>query len=123
MRSALVVIAVLGALASGASCRPIPPEQQVLTNFFRASRVRDTTVLANTAAVIFEPRIDGVVHRFEITDSGAEQPSDERVISKKVTISAQVRTPDDQMLVETLVVTMRRDPGDRRWFITAIERP
>lgn len=49
------------------------PEEQVLTNFFRASRVRDNTTLANIAAVSFDPRTDGIVQDFEIVEVGEEQ--------------------------------------------------
>src|SRR5438128_2617657 len=48
-------------------------EQQILTNFFRASRVRDNVTLANLAAVSFDPRTDGSVQDFDIASIGAEQ--------------------------------------------------
>jgi hypothetical protein len=54
------------------ACSSASPEQQVLINFFRASRVRDTTTLGNFAAVSFDPRTDGTVQKFTIVDMGAE---------------------------------------------------
>jgi hypothetical protein len=48
-------------------------EKQVLTNFFRASRVRDNATLANLSAVSFDPRTDGSVQSFDITNVGDEQ--------------------------------------------------
>jgi hypothetical protein len=65
------VIASFALLA--AACGSTAPEQQVLTNFFRASRVRDNGTLANIAAVSFDPRTDGTVQDFEITNMGEEQ--------------------------------------------------
>jgi len=48
-------------------------EKQVLTNFFRASRVRDNATLANIAAVSFDPRTEGTVQSFEVTNVSDEQ--------------------------------------------------
>lgn len=104
---------------------PPSPEHQVLTNFFRASRLRDTTILAGTAAVIFEPRSDGVVQQFAVTDSGTERRLDDGTISKAVTIRAQVRTPEGQVVARMLVVTMQRGAGAQpdRWFIIGVTPP
>ncbi len=65
------VIAWFALLA--AACGSRPPEQQVLTNFFRASRVRDNATLANISAVSFDPRTEGTVQDFEIVGAGEEQ--------------------------------------------------
>jgi hypothetical protein len=56
-----------------AACGSSAPEQQILNNFFRASRVRDNTTLANLAAVSFDPRTDGVVQDFEVVSAGEEE--------------------------------------------------
>jgi hypothetical protein len=101
------------------ACGPAPPspERQTLTDFFEASRVRDTTVLARTAAVVFEPTRDGVVQEFEVVDAGpASSP-------KQVAVRAQVRTPSGQVMERMLVVTMQRAPGPHPWFITAVTPP
>jgi hypothetical protein len=55
------------------ACGSSSPEQQVLTNFFRASRVRDNATLANIAAVSFDPRTEGSVQDFDVTNIGEEQ--------------------------------------------------
>src|SRR5262245_57503171 len=55
------------------ACGSAPPEQQLLTNFFRAARVRDNTTLGNIAAVNFNPRTDGTVEDFEVVAVGSEQ--------------------------------------------------
>jgi len=69
LRHPLVVVIAL--LAS--SCGGTTPEQQLLTNFFRASRVRDNATLSNIATVQFNPRSDGSVQDFKITSVAPEE--------------------------------------------------
>jgi hypothetical protein len=72
--SLILLVPVIGGFALlAAACGSSGPEQQVLTNFFRASRVRDNTTLANLAAVKFDPRTDGSVQDFDVTNPGEEQ--------------------------------------------------
>jgi hypothetical protein len=66
MRSAL-------ALLLFAACGSTPVEQQLLTQFFRAARVRDNTTLASTAAINFDPRTEGSVENFTIDSIGEQQ--------------------------------------------------
>ncbi len=117
IRRRLLSVAAAAALAG---CGPAPPsvEHQVLTRFFDASRVRDTTVLAGIASVMFEPRRDGVVQEFEVVDAGPDESP------KQVTIRAQVRAPDGQVVARTFVATMERgsEPRPERWRITAFRR-
>jgi hypothetical protein len=56
-----------------AACGSTPVEQQLLTQFFRAARVRDNTTLASMAAVNFDPRTDGTVTDFKIDTIGAQE--------------------------------------------------
>lgn len=56
-----------------AACGSRAPEEQVINNFFRASRVRDNATLANLAAVSFDPRTEGTVQDFEVANIGEEQ--------------------------------------------------
>lgn len=49
------------------------PEQQFLTQFFRAARARDNTTLGMMSAVMFDPREHGTVSDFEITAVTPEQ--------------------------------------------------
>src|SRR3954452_21682971 len=56
-----------------AACGSTPVEQQLLTQFFRAARVRDNTALASISAVKFDPRTDGTVQDFTIDSIGAQQ--------------------------------------------------
>ena len=49
-----------------------PPEQQFLTQFFRASRGRDNTTVGRMSAVTIDPREQGSVEDFSIENVGAE---------------------------------------------------
>jgi hypothetical protein len=49
-----------------------PPEQQFLTQFFRASRGRDNTTVGRMSAVEIDPRTQGSVEDFEITNISPE---------------------------------------------------
>jgi hypothetical protein len=69
LRHPLVILFVLVVTA----CSTTSPEQQLLNNFFRASRVRDNATLSNIATVEFNPRTSGTVQDFEVTSVGAEQ--------------------------------------------------
>jgi len=50
-----------------------PPEQQMLNQFFRAARNRDSTTVAMMSAVSLDPRTQGSVEGFSITSVGPEQ--------------------------------------------------
>jgi hypothetical protein len=56
-----------------AACGSTPVEQQLLTQFFRAARVRDNTTMAGMSAVNFDPRTEGSVQDFTIDSIGAQQ--------------------------------------------------
>ena len=74
MSHRLVVALALFAACSGASCGgSAGPEQQILSNFFRAARVRDNVTLGNLSAVAFDPRTDGSVQDFTIVSVSPEQ--------------------------------------------------
>lgn len=49
-----------------------PPEQQFLTQYFRAAKARDNTTVGRMSAVEIDPRTQGSVEDFEITNIGAE---------------------------------------------------
>lgn len=49
-----------------------PPEQQFLTQYFRAAAARDNTTVGRMSAVELDPRTQGSVQDFEITTIGAE---------------------------------------------------
>lgn len=50
-----------------------PPEQQMLTQFFRAARNRDNTTAALMSTVTLDPRQQGSVETFDIVSVGPEQ--------------------------------------------------
>ncbi|HUQ89982.1 MAG TPA: hypothetical protein VM096_20635 [Vicinamibacterales bacterium] len=52
-----------------------PPEQQFLTQFFRAARGRDLTTAGRMSAVIIDPREQGSVESFSIENVGPEERS------------------------------------------------
>jgi hypothetical protein len=84
-----VVIAPLGILA--AACSSNPPEQQLLNQFFRASRTRDNESLARMSAVEFDPREQGEVTDFEITNIGEERRT---ALDFKGLIAAQTKAAE-----------------------------
>lgn len=49
------------------------PEQPILNQFFTASRLRDTTSLANFTMVRFEPNAQGIIISFDITNVTPEE--------------------------------------------------
>ena len=49
-----------------------PPEQQFLTQFFRAARGRDNTTVGRMSAVTIDPRTQGSVEDFSITNISDE---------------------------------------------------
>ena len=60
-------------LLAAMACGSTPVEQQLLTQFFRAARVRDNTTLASMSAVSFDPRTEGTVENFKIDSIGEPQ--------------------------------------------------
>jgi hypothetical protein len=66
-RAVLVLIAAFGPLVLLAAACSRPPEQQLLTQFFRAARARDNATLAMMSAVTLDPREQGTVEDFTIT--------------------------------------------------------
>ena len=52
-------LAALLAAAGLAACGVLSPEEQLLTRFFEASRLHDTTAVARLSAGPFNPRISG----------------------------------------------------------------
>jgi hypothetical protein len=65
------ILLIVPSLAFVIACSR-PPEQQFLTQFFRASRGRDNTTVGRMSAVEIDPRTQGSVEDFEITNVGPE---------------------------------------------------
>lgn len=123
--SAIVLIAVLAApLALLAAACSRPPEQQFLNQFFRAARARDNATLAMMSAVALDPREQGVVERFTITNVSEEQhtsvdlkslvAAEQKARADENEFSAQKKQYQDANLgVIEQVLKLERDPGAR----------
>jgi hypothetical protein len=134
---ALVVLISLTLAACGPGV-----EEPVLAQFFAASRLRDRTALARISTVVFEPDVDGMVAQFRIVSATPESPatpstdvvelslaepdtdkSSVEVMSKDLTVDAQVRLFDGRSVQKTLTITLRRAVSKDlvgRWIVTAI---
>jgi hypothetical protein len=110
------------ALAVSACARP---EQALLEQFFGASRLRDLTALQRIATVVFEPREQGIVRSFRITNVTAERV-DEGATVKDVTVAASIDLPDGTPVEKSLIVTLSRSTTagtSGRWMVTAVREP
>jgi hypothetical protein len=96
-------------------------EEQTLLRFFEAARTLDRTIIEKYAKVGFDPRTDGVVQSFRLTNRAPERDG-----QKEVTIEAVVRAPEGSVSRKTLLVSFQRVPrGDQpsgRWFITGLRQ-
>ena len=72
-RAGLAIGLVIAPLVLLAAACSRPPEQQFLTQFFRAARARDTSTIAMMSAVEFDPRERGEVNSFSITNISEEK--------------------------------------------------
>jgi hypothetical protein len=98
-----------------------PPEQQQLTQFFRAARARDSTTLAMMSAAKFDPREQGTVESFEITSVSPEtrRPLGIKALleAEKAATAAEAEFAKQKMAYQTAniavieqVVKLERDP-------------
>lgn len=131
--------AALLLLALAVACTPAP-EEQVLTRFFEASRSLDGTLLHRLSTVVFNPRTDGSVQKFDVTDIGPERrspltpPQEEEarrslaartgenldltgvpveLTTRQVTVAAEIRSPGGVTVPTRLVVTLARATARR----------
>jgi hypothetical protein len=95
---------------AAAACGVLSPEEQLLTDFFEASRVYDTAVMARLSAVPLNPRTEGIVDAFDISDVDRSDTQAERV-----TVTANVRAFDGRVRPRRFVFTVTRRDG--HWFI------
>jgi hypothetical protein len=70
-----------------------PPEQQFLTQFFRASKGRDNTTVGRMSAVTIDPRDQGSVESFSIENVGAETRTP---LSFKPLFEAEQKAKDEE---------------------------
>ena len=106
MRHGVACAAALACIA----CGVLSPEEQLLTDFFEASRLYDTAVMARLSAVPLNPRTEGIVDAFDI--ERVDEADDGR---RRVTVNARVRRFDGQVGSRRLVFSLVRQDG--RWFI------
>jgi hypothetical protein len=92
------------------ACGVLSPEEQLLTDFFEASRLYDKSVMSRLSAAPMNPRTEGIVDSFDIErvdrgDDGLE----------RVTVDARVRAFNGRVSSRQFVFTLTRQDG--RWFI------
>ncbi len=66
MKKRAAALLLVPAMALVVGCSK-PPEQQFLTQFFRAAKSRDNTTVGRMSAVEIDPRTQGTVEKFSIT--------------------------------------------------------
>ncbi len=71
MKKIAAAVLLVPSILSVISCSR-PPEQQFLTQFFRAARGRDNTTVGRMSAVEIDPRTQGAVEDFSIVSIGQE---------------------------------------------------
>jgi hypothetical protein len=150
-RTGLIALGTVCAIACAAS-----PEEQVLTRFFEASRALDGTQLYRVATVTLNPRLDGSIQTFSIAERRADERApliDSRreqarrslmasggqdvdltrtsieMITRQITIDADLRTPDGTVRPAVLFVTLERAVATTRgsvvegqWIVTRLQR-
>lgn len=104
-------VPLVAVLVSG--CGVLSPEEQLLTDFFEASRLHDTSTVSRLSSVTFNPRTDGIVQDFNVQDATDEGTS------RRVSVRVTVRQPDGGVAERLLVFTLARQDG--RWFISGID--
>ena len=92
----LFAVGVCAACAGGA-------ERAVLDQFFAASRLRDLNALEKVSAVIFEPRQDGTVLTYDITEIRTTSSDTEEVL-----VTATIRKTSGRTERQPLLVTLKR---------------
>jgi hypothetical protein len=114
-----VVIAPLALLAAACSR---PQEQQYLNQFFRAARARDNSTLAMMSAVEFDPREQGEVVDFEITNVTEERrtpldfksllDAERKAVSEQADfLKRKIEYQNANLPALEVIVKMERDPN------------
>lgn len=108
------LICLLVLLAAG--CGWVPADEQAIRTFFAQSSLYDRTRLADVAQVVFDPRVEGVVDRFDVV-SREDTAVDESHIRRVAQVDAVVRSRGATSH-RTILVTLEQ-AGTNRWMITA----
>jgi hypothetical protein len=72
-RRRLSAFVLLASMLTAAGCGSVSPEQKIVQDFFRASRLRDGAALGTFATTSFEPRTQGQVQSFDVVEIGPER--------------------------------------------------
>ena len=72
VRTTFAVIATLALMMVGIACSVVP-EEKVVRDFFRASRLRDYGALGTFATASFDPQSDGQVQNFKVISVSPER--------------------------------------------------
>ena len=113
-RNAVRALGVLLLALWTSACGWMPADEQILRAFFEASALYDTTMAGRVARVVFDPRVEGVVTRFDVA-SRADTPIDGG-LRREATLRAVVRAAGrerDRMLI----MSMERR-GSGAWMVT-----
>jgi hypothetical protein len=108
-----VALAMVGLVACGHAS-----EKALLDEFFSASRLRDRTAALSVATVFFDPKDQGLVRKFIITNVTPEEQTG-GLTSKNVTIRASVESLAGVTSDKTIFITMQRG-RDAGWVITGV---
>ena len=134
----------------------VSPEEQVLTRFFEASRALDRTQLYRLDTVTLNPRVDGSIQTFSIAKRRADEKaplvesrreqarrsllasrgqdidltrSTVEMITRQITIDADLRTPDGTVRPAVLFVTLEKavattsgSVAEGQWIVTRLQR-
>lgn len=110
------LLCLLVLLAAG--CGWAPADEQVIRTFFAQSSLLDRTRLAEVAQVAFDPRVEGVVTRFEIV-SRTDMPLDSGRIRRAARVDAAIRA-SGAMSRRTIVVTLEQAAAGT-WIVTGYQ--
>jgi hypothetical protein len=122
--SARALVSVLVGTGIMLACS-VPAEQPIISDFFAASRLRDTTALSRFSTIVFEPREQGTVPAFHIRSVSPDTAAGNMLI-RDVTVLATVRSPAGSVVEKSLVVRLQRPAtSDQRqlyggWIVTGV---
>lgn len=87
---------VLGfVLTTAAACGSSGPEQQILRQYFMASRARDNVTLGNIATVSFSPTDRGIVESFDVVSVTPDQSAPVQVKSLAAAVAEAQKAADE----------------------------
>jgi hypothetical protein len=110
------LLCLLVLLAPG--CGWVPADEQAIRTFFAESSLYDRTRLANVAQVAFDPRVEGVVTRFEIV-SRTDTSLDVGRVRRVARVDAVVRSRG-ALSRRTIVVTLEQATAGT-WMVTGYQ--